>query len=97
MKILKPRTIAEARRLRDDRQADVAAKLGVSQQYISRVERGVEKECSPQFARLLCRYLDIDIDEVFDLETTPRIRHRIVRKSRRTRVRKSDPGERAAS
>jgi transcriptional regulator with XRE-family HTH domain len=65
MLIRKPHKIAAARRARRDRQADLARRLHVSQQYISRIETGKEPNCSRQFARQLSRDLGLDLADVF--------------------------------
>lgn len=95
MKIRKPQKIVEARHALDLRQADVATSLTVSQQYISRVERGVEADCSAPFARQLSRLLDLDIGDVFELEAATRVRPKYRRRTRKTGSR-VDPKRKAS-
>lgn len=96
MKIRKPGKITEARHAFDLRQADVAEQLNVSQQYISRVERGVEAECSAPFARQLSRFLDLDIGDVFELEAATRVRPKVRRRSRKSGTRVDPKKKRVA-
>lgn len=66
MKITRPRKIVAARRRHDFTQIELAMLLGCTQQYVSRVERGLERQCSEQFAADLARRLDLDPRDVFD-------------------------------
>ena len=56
------------RRRRDKRlsQMQLAALAGVSQQYISLIETGDDRDVSEKVAERICRYLDVELDDLFD-------------------------------
>ena len=56
------------RRRRDKRlsQMQLAALTGVSQQYISLIETGDDRDVSEKVAERICRYLDVELDDLFD-------------------------------
>ena len=65
MKITNPRRIALARRKRGYTQADLAALVGCTQQYISMLEGGVDTDCSERLALAICKRLDIELEDAF--------------------------------
>lgn len=56
------------RRRRDKHlsQKQLAALVGCTQQYISIMERGLDRDCSEKIAERICRYLDVDLDDYFN-------------------------------
>lgn len=57
------------RRRRKDKhfsQAQLAALVGCTQQYISLLESGVDDDCSEKIAERICRYLDVDLEDFFE-------------------------------
>ena len=65
MKITNPRRIALARRKRGYTQADLAALVGCTQQYISMLEGGADTDCSERLALAICKRLDIELEDAF--------------------------------
>lgn len=55
------------RRRRDKRlsQVQLAALVGCTQQYISLMENGDDRDCSEKIAEKICRYLDVDLEDFF--------------------------------
>lgn len=56
------------RRRRDKHlsQVQLAALVGCTQQYISLMENGDDRDCSEKIAERICRYLDVDLEDMFD-------------------------------
>lgn len=56
------------RRRRDKHfsQVQLAALAGCTQQYISLIERGLDRDISEKIAERICRYLDVDLEDYFD-------------------------------
>lgn len=77
MKIVRPREIAAARRRAKITQKDLAALLGVTQQYVSRIECGREPACSDKLSRDIARRLDLDLDRIFKAPKRSRRRRTI--------------------
>lgn len=46
-------------------QADLARAAGMSQQYVSRLEQGTDRDCSERIAVNLCRWLQVDVEDYF--------------------------------
>ena len=66
MKITRPDLIARERRALGYTQADLANLTGVSQQYISMLERGTDKDCSESLALRIARRLEISVEDAFE-------------------------------
>lgn len=66
MKVTKPERIARDRRRLGYTQADLANLVGVTQQYISMLERGVDRDCSEALALRIARRLDFDMEDAFE-------------------------------
>jgi transcriptional regulator with XRE-family HTH domain len=81
------------RRRRDKRlsQVQLAALVGCTQQYVSLLESGADRDCSEKIAERICRYLDVDLEDLFE-------ERRAVRMDSVTTVSRdgSDPKGRAA-
>jgi transcriptional regulator with XRE-family HTH domain len=50
-------------------QRELAGLVGVTQQWISRLERGSGKACSVELAGRLCKHLKCDVEYLFDTRT----------------------------
>ena len=46
-------------------QQQLAALVGATQQYISLLESGKDRDCSERISRKLCRWLQVDLEEYF--------------------------------
>lgn len=66
MKVTNPKRIALARRKRGYTQANLAALVGCTQQYISLLETGVDADCSEEVAIAICKRLDIELEDAFE-------------------------------
>lgn len=62
------------RRRRDKHlsQVQLASLVGCTQQYISLMENGDDRDCSEKIAERICRYLDVDVEDMFT-------EHRVIR------------------
>lgn len=59
---------AKLRRRRRDKhlsQVQLAALVGCTQQYISLMETGIDRDCTERIAERICRYLDVDLEDFF--------------------------------
>lgn len=65
MHVNEPLKLRRARKNRRLSQVQLAALVGCSQQYISLLERGEDRDCSEKVAERICRYLDIDLEDYF--------------------------------
>lgn len=66
MKVLHPERIARERRRLGYTQTDLANLVSVSQQYISMLERGDDRDCSEALALRIARRLDLDVEDIFE-------------------------------
>lgn len=66
MKVINPARIVSRRKCLGYTQVDLAHLVGCTQQYISLIERGENRECSEAIALKLARRLAIDLDEAFE-------------------------------
>lgn len=66
MKVTNPSRIARRRKRLGYTQADLAALVGCTQQYVSAIERGLDTDCSVQIAEKIAKRLDIDVEDVFE-------------------------------
>ena len=66
MKVTQPRRIRSARLRRSYTQADLAALVGCTQQYISALESGSDSDCSEKVALAIAKRLDVDLDTIFE-------------------------------
>lgn len=67
---------AKLRRRRMDKhmtQVQLAALVGVTQQYISALEKGNDRDCSQRVADKLCRWLDVAQEDYFDQRAASRM------------------------
>jgi len=62
------------RRRRDQRmsQVQLAALAGCTQQYISLIEKGDDRDVSEKIAEKISRYLNVDLEDYFDERRTVR-------------------------
>ena len=66
MKVIQPRRIRSARLRRSYTQADLAALVGCTQQYISALESGNDSDCSEKVALAIAKRLEVDLDTIFE-------------------------------
>jgi len=66
MKVTNPERIARERRSLGYTQTDLANLVGVSQQYISMLERGDDRDCSEALALRIARRLGFDLEYAFE-------------------------------
>ncbi|QXT62721.1 helix-turn-helix transcriptional regulator [Tessaracoccus palaemonis] len=66
MKVTDPQRLARQRRRLGYTQADLANLVGCTQQYISMIERGADRDCSEGMALRIANRLDLDLEDVFD-------------------------------
>lgn len=64
MKITEPARIRSKRRRMGYTQANLAALVGCTQQYISLLESGCDTDCSEKVALAICKRLDLDLDDI---------------------------------
>lgn len=69
------RKLRRRRRDKHITQVQLAALVGITQQYVSALESGVDADCSERVAERICRYLDVDLEDYF-------VDHAIVRDGR---------------
>ena len=65
MYVKEPTRLRRARKTKGLSQVQLAALAGCSQQYISLLESGEDRDCSEKIAERVCRYLDIDLEDYF--------------------------------
>lgn len=66
---MKVKDASKLKRRRRDRhltQVQLAALVGVTQQYISALETGGDQDCSQKVAEKIARWLDVDREDYFD-------------------------------
>lgn len=61
-----PHRLRRRRRDKGLSQVQLAALAGITQQYVSLIENSDDRDVSEKVAERICRYLDIDLDDVFD-------------------------------
>ena len=66
MKVTNPKRIYLARKKLDFTQANLAALVGCTQQYISAIESGIDTDCSEKVALAICKRLGIELEEAFE-------------------------------
>lgn len=66
MLIKDPDDLKKARRKRGYTQVELAGLCRVTQQYISAMERGSDKDISDNVAYRICKWLDVDVDYLFE-------------------------------
>lgn len=85
MKITRPDLIARKRRSLGYTQTDLANLTGVTQQYISMLESGTDRDCSETLALKIARRLEIDLEDAFEhrdaLHVAPVTRSKVGTKS----------------
>lgn len=67
---------AKLRRRRRDKQMSqkqLAALSDCTQQYISLLESGDDRDCSEKIAERICRYLDVDLEDYFEARSLSRM------------------------
>lgn len=60
---------ARIRRRRRDKglsQVQLSALAGCTQQYVSLIEQGLDRDISEKIAERICRYLDIELEDYFE-------------------------------
>lgn len=72
MYVKEPSKLRRARKKRHFSQVQLAALVGCSQQYVSLLESGDDRDCSEKIAERICRYLDIDLEDYF-------VEHHVIR------------------
>lgn len=65
MYVKEPTKLRRARKNRHLSQVQLAALVGCTQQYISLMEQGDDRDCSEKIAERICRYLDVDLEDYF--------------------------------
>lgn len=58
--------LKRARRRSKFTQVDLARLVVVTQQYISALERGADKDCSKNVAERISKYLGVDVENLFE-------------------------------
>ena len=66
MNVTNPRRIAIARKKLHYTQANLAALVGCTQQYISALESGTDTDCSEQIALRICKRLGVELEDAFE-------------------------------
>lgn len=74
MKVIDPQRIVSARRRRKFSQYDLAALCRCTQATISALETGAMRGCSEDLAKQLAKFLDRDVEDLFDRHTSSRAR-----------------------
>lgn len=69
MHVKDPEKLRRARKRSRFTQMDLSRLVGVTQQYISALETGLDRDCSEQVAERISRYLDFDLEDYFDVRT----------------------------
>ena len=72
MKVTNPKRIATARRKLGYTQTDLAALVGVTQQYVSLLESGADSDCSERVALAITRRLNLELEDVFTERHAPK-------------------------
>lgn len=80
MKVIDPQRIVSARKRREFSQRDLAALCRCSQAAISALETGAMPNCSEDLAKQLARYLDRDVEDLFERHSASRV-HRVLNAS----------------
>lgn len=65
MQIKEPAKLKRRRKDKGYSQADLAALVNCTQQYISLLESGRDSDCSEQIAERICKRLDVDLEDYF--------------------------------
>lgn len=66
MKLMDPDRLRRRRRDRHYTQANLAALVGCTQQYISLMEKGLDTDCSELIARKIAKRLDAPLEDLFE-------------------------------
>lgn len=66
MYVTKPEGLRRRRRDKHLSQVQLAALAGCTQQYISLIESGDDRDVSEKIAERICRYLDISLEDYFE-------------------------------
>lgn len=61
-----PARLRRRRKAKGFSQAQLAALCGCTQQYISLIEGGTDRDCSEKIAGKITRWLDCDLEDLFD-------------------------------
>src|SRR5690349_15669571 len=61
-----PARLRRRRKTKNLSQVQLAALVGCTQQYVSLLESGADRDCSEKIAERICRYLDIDLEDYFE-------------------------------
>lgn len=66
MYVKDPNKLRRRRRDKGLSQVELAALARCTQQYISLIEQGDDRDVSEKIAERICRYLDIDLEDYFE-------------------------------
>lgn len=83
MRVIDRNRLARARRRRSFTQRDLATLCRCTQSSISALETGAMTGCSEDLAALLAKWLDLDVEDLFERHEHTRI-HRVTNAARRT-------------
>ena len=61
-----PTKLRRRRRDKGLTQQQLAALVGCTQQYVSSLESGLDRDCSERIAEKVCRWLDVDVEDYFE-------------------------------
>lgn len=83
MKVKDPAAIKRARKRAGFTQYDLAALARCTQAAISALETGDMRGCSEDLAKAICRWVDRDVEDLFERHDGTRV-HRVTNAARRT-------------
>lgn len=75
MKVTHPERLYRERLRKGYSQTDLGALVGVTQQYISLLESGKDRDCSGELAMRISQRLDIDLEYAFEHPPTHAMPH----------------------
>ena len=84
MKVREPAAITRARKRAGYTQYDLAALARCTQATISALETGAMRGCSEDLARTICRWVDRDVEDLFERHDGSRV-HRVTNAAGSTR------------
>lgn len=89
MKVLSPAAIKRARLRAEYSQYDLAALTRCTQATISALETGAMRGCSEDLAKAICKWLDRDLEDLFERHDGSRA-HRVTNAAGSTRRKPAD-------
>ena len=72
MHVKDPGKLKRRRKDKGYSQADLAALVGCTQQYVSMLENGTDSDCSERIAERIVKRLDVDLEDLFEERTLVR-------------------------